>query len=89
MAHTASARKRIKQSEKRNLRNRSYKSRMKTYTKKFLEALKSSDLQKVEAAFKEAQSVIDKTASKGVIHKNNAARRVSRLRQKLLALKSK
>ncbi|MGB9731975.1 MULTISPECIES: 30S ribosomal protein S20 [Calditerrivibrio] len=89
MAHTASAKKRIRQTEKRNLRNRSYKSRMKTYIKKFLEVVKSGDLEKAESVFKEAQSVIAKTASKGVIHKNNAARRVSRLSEKLLTLKTK
>lgn len=89
MAHTASAKKRIRQTEKRNLRNRSYKSRMKTYIKKFLEVVKSGDLEKAESAFKEAQSVIAKTASKGVIHKNNAARRVSRLSEMLLTLKTK
>lgn len=89
MAHTASARKRIRQTEKRNLRNRAYKSRMKTYMKKFLEAVKSGDAEKAEAAFKEAQSVITKTAAKGVIHKNNASRRISRLAQRLVAIKSK
>ncbi|MEF3255559.1 MAG: 30S ribosomal protein S20 [Deferribacterales bacterium] len=89
MAHTASARKRIRQSEKRNLRNKAYKSRMKTFIKKFEEALKSSDLQKAEMAFIDAQSIIAKTASKGVIHKNNAARRISRLAEKFNAVKSK
>lgn len=73
MAHTASARKRIRQAEKRNFRNRVYKSRMKTYMKKVVQFVKSGDVEKAEAAFKEAQSVIAKTASKGVIHKNNAA----------------
>jgi small subunit ribosomal protein S20 len=89
MAHTASARKRIRQSEKRSLRNKGYKSKMKTFIKKFNEIVKTSDLEKAEQFFVEAQSVIAKTASKGVIHKNNAARKISRLSEKLNSLKTK
>lgn len=89
MAHTASARKRIRQSEKRSLRNKGYKSRMKTFIKKFNEIVKTSDLEKAEQFFVEAQSVIAKTASKGVIHKNNAARKISKLSEKLNSLKTK
>jgi len=89
MAHTASARKRIRQSEKRSLRNKGYKSKMKTFIKKFNEIVKTSDLEKAEQFFVEAQSVIAKTASKGVIHKNNAARKISKLSEKLNSLKTK
>ncbi|MCA1933620.1 MAG: 30S ribosomal protein S20 [Calditerrivibrio sp.] len=89
MAHTASAKKRIRQSEERNLRNRAYKSKMKTFTKKFNDVLNTSDVEKAQLAFIEAQSVIAKTASKGVIHKNNAARRIARMAEKLNAIKSK
>lgn len=89
MAHTASAKKRIRQSEKRNLRNRAYKSKMKTFIKKFNDVLKTSDVEKAQLAFIDAQSVVAKTASKGVIHKNNAARRIAKMAEKLNSIKSK
>lgn len=88
MAHTLSAKKRIRQNEKRRLRNKSYKSMMKTYTKKFLSAIDSGDLELAEKRYHEAIKVISKIGSKGIIHKNQASRRVSRLTQKLNKLKN-
>jgi len=75
--------KRIRQNAKRRLRNKAAISRMKTYIKKFLNALeeKSENLQEI---FKTTIKIIDKTASKGIIHKNTAARKKSRLTKKLL-----
>ncbi len=88
MAHTISALKRIRQSEKRNLRNKSYKSKMKTMVKKFAVATQTGDAQTAEAAFKSATATIASIGSKGVIHKNQVARRQSRLAKKLNALKT-
>ncbi|MBZ4643075.1 MAG: small subunit ribosomal protein [Deferribacteres bacterium] len=88
MAHTLSAKKRIRQSEKRRLRNKAYKSKMKTLTKKFIAAVNSGDLSVAEESFKTVSKEILKISSKGVIHKNQAARRVSRLAKKLNSLKS-
>ena len=79
MAHHKSAIKRIKQNAKRNARNRHQKSTLKTYIKKVREAVESNDKAAAEAALKAAIPVIDKTATKGVIHKANSARSVSRL----------
>ncbi|MBQ3033839.1 MAG: 30S ribosomal protein S20 [Deferribacterales bacterium] len=87
MAHTLSARKRIRQSEKRNLINRSNKSRMKTYVKKYTKALETG-AENTEALLKEAVSVIYKTARKGAIAKKQASRRVSRLTLKFNAAKA-
>ncbi len=79
MAHHKSAIKRIKQNEKRNARNRHQKSTLKTYIKRVREAVESKDKEAAVAALQAAIPVIDKTATKGVIHKANAARNVSRL----------
>lgn len=87
MAHTISARKRIRQSEKRNLINKSNKSRMKTFVKKYNNAVESG-AENVESLLKDAISVIYKTARKGAIPKKQAARRVSRLTLKFNSLKA-
>ncbi len=78
MAHTLSALKRIRQSEKRRLVNKSNKSAMKTYIKKYLKALESG-AEDTEVLLKQAVSVIYRTARKGAIHKKQASRKVSRL----------
>ena len=79
MAHHKSAIKRIKQNEKRNARNRHQKSTLKTYIKRVREAVENKDKEAAVAALKLAVPVIDTTATKGVIHKSNASRSVSRL----------
>ncbi|MCX4361581.1 30S ribosomal protein S20 [Mucispirillum schaedleri] len=81
MAHTLSALKRIRQSEKRRLINKSNKSAMKTYIKKYMKALETG-ADNTEALLKQAVSVIYKTARKGAIHKKQASRKVSRLTMK-------
>lgn len=77
MPNIKSAEKRLRQSEKNRLRNSAIKSTMKTAVKKAVSA------KGVDAALKEALSAIDRAASKGVIHKNAAARKKSRLVKKL------
>jgi len=79
VAHHKSAIKRIKQNEKRNARNRHHKSTLKTYIKRVREAVDKKDKEAAVEALKIAVPVIDKTATKGVIHKANASRNVSRL----------
>ncbi len=82
MRKNKSAIKRAQQAEKRRLRNSHVKSTMKTTIKKALTSLKEKDTTAVQAATSEAIAYIDKAASKGVIHKNQAARRISRLAKK-------
>ncbi len=89
MASHKSAEKRALQSVKRNQRNKSYLSKVKTLSKSLLTALTTSDAKKASAEeldkkFREVQSVLQKAAGKGVLQKNKVARRISRLQ---LALK--
>lgn len=79
MATHKSAKKRARQAETRRLRNRSNMSTMKTAIKKVTEAVAKKELAGIEVLFTKAQSVIAKTKKKGAIHKNNMARRISRL----------
>jgi len=74
----------VKKSRERRLRNQAGKSRMKTFVKKALGAIET-DPNSAVAAVRQALKVIDKTASKGIIHKNAAARRKSRLMKRLNA----
>ena len=77
MANHKSALKRARQSEDRRLRNRARKTRMKNAVKSLSDALSSKSQELTLEQLKETISVIDKTASKGVINKNKASRLVS------------
>lgn len=79
MAHTLSANKRMRQDSKKSLANKANKSKMKTAIKKFLSAVDSGDKASAAVALKNAETTIRKVSGKGVIHKNQASRRVSRL----------
>ncbi|HMO56706.1 MAG TPA: 30S ribosomal protein S20 [Roseiflexaceae bacterium] len=81
MANTKSAQKRIRANERRHLRNKSYRSRVKTLIKKAEQTIFAGKPD--AAAVRDAMSTLDKAAVKGIIHKNNAARRKSRLAKKL------
>lgn len=83
MRKNKSAIKRTVQSEKRRLRNSHVKSTMKTRIKRAIEVIDKKDQTQMETLFRDAVSSIDKASSKGVVHKNNAARKVSRLSKKL------
>ena len=74
--------KRMRQAEKRRLRNKSRKSEIRTYIKRFEEAMQRGDREESEAYLNMAIRALDKAASDGIIHKNNAANRKSRLMQK-------
>ena len=79
MANIKSAKKRIKVIAKKTLRNKIIKSRTKTAVKKVLVAASAGDKAAALAALPVAVKTIDKAASKGVFHKNNASRKKSRL----------
>ena len=79
MANHKSAIKRAKQSEVRRIRNRTRKTRMKNVIKGVEEAVASGSREDAMQRLQEAIAVIDRTAQKGVIHKNKAARQTSRL----------
>ncbi len=71
--------KRVRQNEKRRLRNRHVMSNLRTQVKKVRGALESGDLQSAQSALPEAISALSRAASKGVLHKNTADRRIGRL----------
>ena len=79
MANIKSAKKRVLTSKVRQERNKSIKSAVKTATKKVLVAVEASDRELAAKELLNATSVIDKAAKKGVLHKNTASRKVSRL----------
>lgn len=81
MANIKSAKKRIKVIERRTLRNKMIKSKVKTVIKKFEVALAAGDKEAAAKALKAATSEISKAASKGIFHKNTASRKISRLTQ--------
>ena len=83
MANIASAKKRVRQAKKRTLHNNKVKSQVRFTVKKFIEAVNAVDTDSIEPRLKEAIKVIDKAASKGVIHKNAAARKKASLYKKL------
>ena len=79
MAHHKSAKKRIRSNGAKQIRNSSYYSSVKTAVKKFKTALESGTGEGLPALFSSAQSLLDRAAKRGIIHKNNASRRVNRL----------
>lgn len=86
MANTRSALKRIRQNEKRRLRNRNFAGRARTFVKKARLAIQEGQLEEAREATMAAVRALDKAAGKGILHKNNAARRKSRLMKQLAAL---
>ena len=88
MAHSLSAKKRIRQNEKRRARNRSRKLQIKEQTKLVTSALTAGDAAKAEVELRKLVQRLDRVASKHTIHKNAAARKRSRLTKRLNALKS-
>ncbi|HUV94609.1 MAG TPA: 30S ribosomal protein S20 [Anaerolineae bacterium] len=86
MANTASAIKRVRQNARRRMRNRMVRSRTRTFVKKADATIATGDTALAERAVRAAISELDRAAQKGGIHRNNAARRKSRLMAKLNAL---
>ncbi|MCL2567488.1 MAG: 30S ribosomal protein S20 [Alphaproteobacteria bacterium] len=79
MANTESAKKRIRQDDKKTQRNKARMNRLRTAVRRVEDLLKNGKKTEAEAAFISAQSVIAETAQKGTIHKNAASRKISRL----------
>jgi len=74
--------KRIRQDAKRRLRNQAWKTKIKTCIKKVEETIAQNNKDSIQAVLNEAIKVISKAASKGIIHKNTASRKISRLTKK-------
>lgn len=89
MANIKSAIKRNRQNKKRRLRNRIYRGRARTSVRDAKVVIEDGDLEAAREATLQAVSALDKAAEKGIIHKNNAARRKSRLMQRLASLEKK
>lgn len=81
MANTRSAEKRSEQAEKRRLRNVQVRTRVKSAVKKVRDLAEKGDLSGAKAALVAASKALDGAASKGVLHRNAASRRISRLAQ--------
>ena len=86
MPEKGTAAKRHRQSEKRRLRNRASKSRVRTVTKSFMLAVKNNDKVAAEAKFNEMSKLMDSASGKGVFHKNTVARKKSRMNKLLNSL---
>jgi small subunit ribosomal protein S20 len=88
MANTASARKRIRQTKTRTLRNQARKSRMRTFIKKVEATIAGGDKAAAQEVLREAQPEMQRAVGKGVVHANTIARKLSRLSARIKALKS-
>ena len=83
MAIHKSALKRARQNEIRRLRNKNYRTRSKNVIKELRTAIADNSVDQAEEGLKKAVSVIQRSVSRGVIHKNNAARKISRLTRQI------
>ncbi|MEM7472413.1 MAG: 30S ribosomal protein S20 [Pseudomonadota bacterium] len=86
MANSPQAKKRARQNERRFEVNKARRSRIRTYLRRVEEAIASGDQTAAAAALKEAQPELMRGVSKGVLHKNTAARKMSRLSSRVKAL---
>ena len=86
MANTSSAKKATRKIDRRTAINKNRRSRVRTYIRQVEEALAAGDKTAAEAAFKAAQPELMRAATKGVLHKNTASRKVSRLANRLKTL---
>jgi len=86
MANTASARKRIRQTEKRTVRNRARRSRVRGFLRKVEQAIAGGDKGMAQDALKAAQPELQRAATKGVFHRNTVARKLSRLSARVKSL---
>ncbi len=86
MANNPQAKKRIRQTEKRTLRNKDRVSRIRTFVGKVEKAIDSGDKAAAEAAYKTAMPELHRGVSKGVMHRNTVARKLSRLSKRIKAI---
>lgn len=89
MPKLKSAIKRVQTSERNRLRNLTYKSLVKTIIKKVHDLVLNKDLKNAKSSANEAFSIIDRAIAKGIIHKNNAARKKSRISKWIKTLEAK
>ena len=88
MPNIKSAAKRMRQNEKRRLRNRWFRGRARTFSKKAITAMEAGDVEAARAYVQQAIKALDKAAEKNILHKNNVARHKSRLMKRLHALEA-
>ncbi|MEA2936261.1 MAG: small subunit ribosomal protein [Variibacter sp.] len=86
MANTTSAKKAARKITRRTEVNKARRTRMRNIVRKVEEAIASGDRASAQAAFAEAQPVMMRSAQKGVVHKNAASRKVSRLSKRIVGL---
>ena len=86
MANTDSARKRIRQTEKRTARNKARKSRVRTYVRKLEEAIALGDKAAAQEAFRAAQPEMQRAVTKGTLHANTVSRKISRMSARVKSL---
>ena len=89
MAHSLSAKKRVRQNAKRRVINRARKSQVKTQVKRLETALGAGNVEAADTEFRATVKKLDKVAATSTMHKRTAARKKSRLAKKLNALKAK
>lgn len=82
MAHSVSTKKRIRQNEKRRIQNKGYRSNLRSTIKKAFTDIKAKNTESLNLTLTDAVSVLDKAVNKGLIHRNQAARRKSRMVKK-------
>jgi small subunit ribosomal protein S20 len=86
LANIKSAKKRARQAVKRNARNASSRSMLRTAIKKVVNAIEAKDKKAAQDAYKSAEPIMDRYSSRGLIHKNKASRHKSRLSAHIKAL---
>lgn len=89
MAHSLSAKKRVRQNAKRRVINRARKSQVKTQVKRLETALSAGNVEAADTEFRATVKKLDKVAATSTMHKKTAARKKSRLAKRLNALKAK
>lgn len=85
MAHSLSARKRVRQNATNRARNRWRLKTLRTAVKEFLDKLAHGTVEEAKESYRKAAAVVDRTAQKGIIHKSQASRRKSRMNARLKA----
>ena len=86
MANTSSAKKRVRRDERRTEVNRARRSRIRTYVKRVETAIESNDKEAAKTAFVAAEPEIMRGVTRGVLHRNTASRKVSRLAARIKSL---
>jgi len=88
MPNIASAKKRMRQNAVRRTRNRGRRSALRSSLRKLNEAIEASDMERVRETWRDTQAMLDRMAQRGMIHRNQAARKKSRLSRRISQLES-